>query len=353
MKKIIIITVTLLIALLIGYKLYNNKKYLDEKATPQKLIINTSVETIKAQKQNFKDKFNYTGTFNASKEVNVLSETNGKVVKLNVREGDFVSAGSVLAQVDKEILNAQLYIAEAQLEKLQKDLQRMENLAKANAATDIQLQDVKLGVKSSEANFRILKKQLSNTSIIAPISGVITKKMIEDGSVLSPGVTTFVITDVANVKLLVMVSEKEIVKIVKNMKVNVSLDAYSNIEFAGNVSLVPVKSNQSQLFPVEITVNNSKKEMIRAGMFGRVNFTEESSRNSIAIPRLALIGSIKNPQVFVIKDNIAYLKSIVVNESESETLEVISGLKENDEVVINGQINLTNKVAVTVVNNNN
>jgi len=353
MKKIIIITVTLLIALLIGYKLYNNKKYLDEKATPQKLIINTSVETIKAQKQDFKDKFNYTGTFNASKEVNVLSETNGKVVKLNVREGDFVSAGSVLAQVDKEILNAQLYIAEAQLEKLQKDLQRMENLAKANAATDIQLQDVKLGVKSSEANFRILKKQLSNTSIIAPISGVITKKMIEDGSVLSPGVTTFVITDVANVKLLVMVSEKEIVKIVKNMKVNVSLDAYSNIEFAGNVSLVPVKSNQSQLFPVEITVNNSKKEMIRAGMFGRVNFTEESSRNSIAIPRLALIGSIKNPQVFVIKDNIAYLKSIVVNESESEILEVISGLKENDEVVTNGQINLTNKAAVTVVNNNN
>lgn len=352
MKKIIIISVTLLIAFLIGYQLFNNKKYLDEKATPQKLVINTSVETIKAQKQEFLDKFNYTGTFNAAKEVNVLSETNGKVIKLNVKEGDMVSAGSVLAQVDKEILNAQLYTAEAQLEKLQKDLQRMENLAKANAVTDMQLQEVKLGVKSSEANVRILKKQLSNTSITAPISGVITKKMIEEGSVLNPGVPAFVITDVANVKLLVMVPENEIVKIEKNMKVNVSLDAYANSLFSGNVSLVPVKSNQSQLFPVEITVNNSKKEMIRVGMFGRVNFTKGVSRNSIAIPRLALIGSIKNPKVYIIKDNVAYLKSIVVNESESDTLEVINGLNENDEIVINGQINLVNKAAVTVVNNN-
>ena len=84
-------------------------------------------------------------------------------------------------------------------------------------------------------------------------------------------------------------------------------------------------------------------------MFGRVIISEDKDRSSLSIPRTALIGSLKDPKVFVVENNIAYLRSIKISESESDFLEVLSGLKENELVVTNGQINLTNNVKVTVV----
>lgn len=351
MKKIVILISVVVLVSLIGFQLYKNKKQLVQKATPQKIDKNVSVEVFSVIKQDFKSELNLTGSFVANKEVSVLSETNGKIITLNVKEGDFVTAGKVLAQVDKDIISAQLMTAEAQLEKLQKDLIRMENLIKSNATTDMQYQEVKLGVKSSESNVKILKKQLSNTNIIAPISGVISRKMIENGSVINPGALTFVITDISKVKLNIMMPERFVVKINEGKKVNVKVDAFEDTNINGIISLIPVKSNQSQLFPVEITVdNNNKGKVIRAGMFGRVLISEDNNRNSLTVPRSALIGSLKDPKVFVVENGRAYLRSIKITEGEGDNLEVLSGLKESELVVTNGQINLTNNVKVTVVN---
>lgn len=349
MKKVIIILSSVIIIALMGYQLFLNKKQLDAKATPQKIIKDVSVEVFKVVNKDFKSELNLTGSFTPNKEVNVLSETNGKIIALNVKEGDVVSAGKVLAQVDKEIISAQLMTAEAQLEKLQKDLSRMENLMKSNATTDVQYQEVKLGVKSAESNVKILKKQLANTSILAPISGVISRKMIENGSVINPGAPTFVITDISKVKLNIMMPENSVVRVAEGKKVDVSIDAFNGEKTNGVISLIPVKANQSQLFPVEITVDNNKSKKIRAGMFGRVIISEDKDRSSLSIPRTALIGSLKDPKVFVVENNRAYLRSIKISESESDFLEVLSGLKENELVVTNGQINLTNNVKVTVV----
>jgi multidrug efflux pump subunit AcrA (membrane-fusion protein) len=69
---------------------------------------------------------------------------------------------------------------------------------------------------------------------------------------------------------------------------------------------------------------------------------------SIVIPRTALIGSIKNPQVYVVENNVARLKDIVAGISIGEKLEVVSGLTPGELVVINGQINLKDSVSVII-----
>lgn len=349
MKKVIAIAVGILLVSLMGYKLYNNKKYIVAKATPQNIEKNVSVETIKVKRKEFKTEMFLTGTFAANKEVNVLSETNGKIITLTVNDGDFVPVGKVIAQVDKDIISAQLATAEAQLEKLQKDMQRMENLVKSGAITDVQYQEVKLGLKSAESNVKILKKQLSNTTIVAPFSGVISKKMVEQGSVITPGAPVCTITDISKVKLNVMMPEVAVVKVIEGKKVPVTVDAYDNYKLEGVISLIPVKTNASQLYPVEVTVvNPMKNNTIRAGMFGRIVVSDDKERNSLYIPRLALVGSVKDPKVFVVENGKVVLKNLKVIESEGDDLEIISGLSENEEVVMNGQINLSNNTKVTV-----
>ena len=96
---------------------------------------------------------------------------------------------------------------------------------------------------------------------------------------------------------------------------------------------------------------NSKEARIlfKAGMFGKVSFISVSKGEKLLVPRDALIGSIKNPQVFVIQNGIAKIKDIVVGSTYNNSLEVLSGLNEGEKVVVNGQNNLADNYKVMVV----
>jgi len=85
-------------------------------------------------------------------------------------------------------------------------------------------------------------------------------------------------------------------------------------------------------------------------MYGTVIMSKDLSRQSLIIPRSALLGSAKNPQVFVIENEKAILKDIQTGHTKNESIEVLSGLEENDVVVTTGHINLTNGSNVTIAN---
>jgi multidrug efflux pump subunit AcrA (membrane-fusion protein) len=84
-------------------------------------------------------------------------------------------------------------------------------------------------------------------------------------------------------------------------------------------------------------------------MFGRVSFVSIQGSEKLSIPRQALVGSTKLPQVFVVDQGVAHLRNIVIGSGFGTNLEVLSGLKDGEEVVLSGQNNLKDNVAVTVV----
>ena len=84
-------------------------------------------------------------------------------------------------------------------------------------------------------------------------------------------------------------------------------------------------------------------------MFCRIAFTSITATNALAIPRVALVGSVKNAEVFVVRNGIAYLQQIVVGKQTNEYLEVLNGLSEGDTVVTSGQNNLVDKTRVLIV----
>ena len=88
---------------------------------------------------------------------------------------------------------------------------------------------------------------------------------------------------------------------------------------------------------------------LKAGMFGTVSFNSSSKGDKLFIPRDALLGSVKDAQVFVIENDIAHLRNIVVGNTFDKSLEVLKGLKAGETVVVNGQNNLVDNYRVTVV----
>jgi hypothetical protein len=101
---------------------------------------------------------------------------------------------------------------------------------------------------------------------------------------------------------------------------------------------------------VEVTVRNNSNHPLRAGMFGKVAFTTIPRRNVLIIPREALVGSVKKPQVYVVQGKVAKLRDIVVGAELGTNVEIISGVAQGETIVVNGQNNLRDGVEITVSN---
>jgi RND family efflux transporter MFP subunit len=282
------------------------------------------------------------GTFEPIRQNTIGSDASGKIIKLNVEEGDRVAQGSVIAKIDDEMIRLQLENAEVAIEGQRNDDNRYSNLVKENAVSGVQLEKTKLGLKSAEIQKKQLQKQLKSTTIVAPFSGVITKKLIDLGSMIGPGTQLVEITDISSLKLTVSVPERDIMKFKLNQKVQVSADIYSGKVFEGTVSNLSVQADKAHNFKVQITVRNSNQE-IMAGMYGSVSLVNSKSVTSLAIPRKALVGSSKNPQVYVMRNGKAYLTSFNAGTSDGDFIEVISGIAKTDQVVVKGQVNLQDK----------
>lgn len=349
LKKISYIFVVLALIGLTAFKLVANKKEMKadaEMAKQNPQVIPVIVE--KAKTETLDKNIEATGTFLAHKDLAVISETQGRIIRVYKQKGDLVNKGTVIAKVDDELLAAQAIVVEANFKKMEKDLKRFENLASGNAITKRQLEEARLGYKKAKSDLITVKRRLSDTQIKAPISGKINDDFIEEGLVIGGGMKICEIVDIQKLKINVELSEKEVLNVEENLEVVVSPNVYSEVKMTGIVKSVSQKSTKGMKYKVEIELNNSKENPIKAGMYANVEFPSIRKSNGLFIKRKAIIGSVKNPQVFVAQNNKAILKNIKIGKRIGDKLEVLSGLKEGEQVVVSGQLNLKNNTKIRV-----
>jgi RND family efflux transporter MFP subunit len=347
-KKIIFWSSVLLIVLIsVGLLLSNRARY--KAKARQNVILTTFPVTVEQVKyENLDITLEYSGTVFPNADVNIASESPGKVVAVNADLGDYVAKGKILVQLDNELKIANLQTAEANYEKAKKDLERYEQLFKEKSATAAQLDQARFAYETAEAQYKIAKKQLEDTRIKAPFSGFISARNVEIGSVISTGAMLFNLIDLSTVRVKIQVPEKDIFKIRRGDKVKLSTDALVGEIFTGTIENVGNKADEAKTYPVEIFVKNPKN-LLKAGMFVRVQIPSAIKGKSLLISRQSLVGSIRNPQVYVVENNIARLRNIQIGSEVGKKLEVISGLKEGELVITNGIINLKDNTKVTIV----
>ena len=187
----------------------------------------------KAEKSALPGSFTANGSFNAIHELILLSEGQGKVTDLLFNTGDFVSVGQVLARLDDELLRSQYSLAEAALEKSQRDLKKFEDLLRQDATSLQQVEDARLGLKKAETDVASLLNQLDFATIKAPIQGTITKRMIEKGSLLMPGTPVAEIVDVSRLKFIANLAENEAIQVKPGQPVLITSSLFPGISFSG------------------------------------------------------------------------------------------------------------------------
>jgi RND family efflux transporter MFP subunit len=277
--------------------------------------------------------------------------------------------------------------------KAKQDLQRFENLMKENATTDMQVQNAKLGVtqaenganqaqgginqaqggvnqaemaikqaqmsinqaqfgiKTAETQVATTRKMIEQCQVKAPISGVITAKMFDLGSMVGPGAPLGMVTDISTLKLAVMIPESEVMKFSVGQRTTLMTDIYDGVKFGGSISLIAAKSDNAHSYKVEISVENSAGNPIKAGMYGRLISGAQAAAGveGIFIPRGVLVGSIKEPRVYVVEAGKAVLRELTLGASSGDWISVQSGLNEGEQLITTGQINLENGTPVSIV----
>ncbi len=339
------LTIAIIALLLVGLtvmKLLSNKSAVEKKIYIHDMEAAVLVEDVSPQMHTFESAFSFLGTFEPVRQNTIGSDAQGKIIRLSIEEGDRVTQGQVIAKIDDEMLQLQLENAEVSLEGQKNDDNRYSNLAKDNAVSGMQIEKTKLGVRSAEIQKKQIQKQLRSTNITAPFSGVITKKLVDLGSVIGAGSPLVEITDISSLKLTVNVPERDILKFKLNQVVQAKVDIYNNRVFEGKVTNISVVADKSHNFKVQITVKNSQQELL-AGMYASVSLLNNQSVTALAIPRKALVGSLKNPQVYVIQNGKAILTSFNAGTSDGEFIEVVNGLTKTDRIVVKGQVNLQDK----------
>ncbi len=316
----------------------------------------------------------------------------GKVIRVGPREGDFVKAGELLAVVDPadyqfavEAAVAQSALARAQNEKAsvsarpevveqaranlsqaEDEFRRMRTLyeKKSLAPNDFKKYETaytnaqqqygqakegaqhedkaaaKAALEQAEAAERIARKRLSDSTLIAPISGFVSKRSIEEGAMASPGTAVFTIVELDPVEIQVGVPETDVRLVHRGQQVIVTVSARPGISFSGKVRLVNVSAEpQTRTYMVRIAVPNPKARLL-VEMIAEARILGNETRDVLTLPGQALVRDPQGaPQVFVYFPNEkrVYAKRVTVGGIMDRDVQIIDGVKDSDSVVVAGQ----------------
>ncbi len=276
------------------------------------------------------------GTLNA-KNVSVLSsKVMGKVTELTVQEGDYVNAGKLLLKIESGEIVAQAYQAQAAFNNAKLQYDRIKSLFDVQAATQIEMDQATLGFESAKAGLNAAKAMESYTIITAPIAGQIVEKRINLGEMALPGQPILKIEDHTNLQLEVTVREEEISSITPGKAVTVRIDALPKKEIRGRVAqVIGAADVRTHSFVVKVDIPTDKG--LITGMYGKAIFSS-GKREAILVPRSAMISMSGITGVYIVSANgNAVFQMIQPGEIRGDQIEVVTGLKSGDRVVVSSQ----------------
>lgn len=353
MKKILITIVVIVASLaVIGYVLTKNKS--ENKAKTDIVAqknASISVKTAQVKKEQITLDFSANGNFEPIQELTFSAEKSGKVISVLVKEGDYVNVGQALVTVRADVIDVNAQTANAGYQNAKSDYARYQNAFQSGGVTKQQLDQAKLALTNAEAVNKQAKINLGDTRIKAPIKGIINRRYIEPGSILTgmPATPLFDIVNVSSLKLKVTVDESQVANLKKGNNVSISASVFPDKTFTGKITFVAAKADATLNFPVEIEITNSSDNSLKAGMYGTANFGTKQKRELKVVPRNAFVGSVSNNEVFVVENGVAKLKKVTAGRIIGDQVEIVDGLAEGDTVIITGQINLQDGNAVEVI----
>jgi RND family efflux transporter MFP subunit len=351
-KKIVNILIVVSIAGLVVWKLVSGKKEMDE-ASARSLIVNPTVpvRVEEVKMQSLSGNISVNGRVQAVGEVTLYSKVQGVVLKKYKKAGDAVGKGTVIAQVENSVVEESLGLAKMNLANAETDVERYKKLAEAGAVAQREYESMLVTCREAQRTVTELQDQLNNTTLASPVSGILETDYFEEGSLLSVGSQVADFVNPSQLKAVFNITESDVYRIRKGDRAVLTTDVLPGNEFAGVVDVIGSRSNELLNYQLEVKVTGENAGILKAGMYvsASIEAAGGADRQELFVSRAAIIESLKNPEVYVVRAGKAFRQKITVGSISEKYVAVTDGLKEGEQVVVAGQINLINGRDINII----
>jgi membrane fusion protein (multidrug efflux system) len=288
------------------------------------------------------------GTTEAWQDVQVAADTAGRIEWIGPREGERVNKGDLLVKIDVSALKAALEHAEAQF-KLADDLyQRRRRLFERKIIAKEELDQSETQRTLAATDYEQIKVRYEQGFPESPISGIINHLYADAGEFIETGKPLADIVNIDRIKINVRVPELDIRFVIQGQKTPVRIDAFPERKLTGIVDFVAFKADPAtKTFLVRTLIDNPLGD-IRPGMIARVAFVRQIITDALAAPLFALVDKGGERLVFIEKDGVAYSRTVSIGVIEDDRVQITSGLRPGDHLIVKGQTEIEDGMKVTV-----
>jgi RND family efflux transporter MFP subunit len=339
-------SILLLLLMLFGF---NNCKEKDKARVPG--ITAIPVTVMKVQKKQILQEISISGNVEGNRTVRLGFMVAGKINFILPNEGQKVVRNQLVASLDPENYAIAKELADIQVNQVVDEYTRLKAMHETHSISEGDFAKIGFGLQMAKAQQKLHIKNLAETKLYSPITGVLLKKLAETGEITGTGIPVMAISDISTVKVAAFVPENELHLVKIGQPAQVKISSLDTV-FAGKVTEVgAVADPAARAFTVKIEISNPLG-IIRPGMVAEVNLPTGETKETIELPMETVLSDFNNTNYVFVTDEISgkvFKRNISLGKIHDNQIEIISGLAENEIVVTGGQHKLTDGTPVTIL----
>ena len=352
-KNIItLIIIAAIVALLVWIKINKDKVAASKIAVPATVGQAVLVTGYVVQPQSLDNKIQATGSILANEEVQLQSETAGKIVGLYLQEGSKVKKGDLLVKINDSDLQANLKKAESAV-KLDEDNEfREKKLLDIKGISQGEYDGAINLLNGAKADVELVKAQIAKTEIKAPFDGVIGLKSVSEGSYISNATIVANLEELDPVKIDFSIPEKYMNQVHKGDEIIFNV-AGSPQQFKGSIyAFEPRIDIASRTLQIRAKASN-KDNTLLSGAFASIELVLQHLENVIMVPTQCIIPGLKNQKVFVSRNGHAQSQLVETGIRNDISIEVTKGLQTGDTIITTGMLQLRDGMPIRIISTEN
>jgi membrane fusion protein (multidrug efflux system) len=312
--------------------------------TRQSYAVNVVVKRV--QPEALKDVLTLPGQTEARHDLTVSAERDGVVDHIEIKEGQWVKKDDLIAQIDMASLKATLERRQASATMAESVADRRRNLHGGKMISKEALDQALTDRTLALCNLKEARVNYEKAFVRAPIDGVINELHIDPGEFVHRGQKVADLVDVRTIRINVQIPEMDVRHIKKGEKALVTIDAYPEEHWVGEIDLVSYKADPAtKTFKTRVVVENDDLR-IRPGMIAHVAFLRREIANAITVPLFAIVDKGGERVIFVEENGVARARKIEIGVIESEKAQITKGLEPGDRLIVKGQREVEDGVKV-------
>jgi membrane fusion protein (multidrug efflux system) len=277
-----------------------------------------------------------TSTIESDADAPVLARVPGEVVQLLVEEGDLVQAGQVLARLDGERLRLEMLSARADYERASKELDRYDDLAERGLVSAAMYDGLTFDVDALRAKYDLANLNYGYSEIRATIGGIVSSRDIKLGQSIESNSVAFRITDTSELVAYLQIPQSELAKFSSGHNASLQVDSMPGIEFSATIARIsPTIDTRNGTFRATVIIDNAAADLV-PGMFARFTIDYERHNDALLVPDNAVVEEDDEASVYVVADGAVALRSVETGIRSGDQIEILSGLADDEEIVVVG-----------------